>query len=114
LIRLFDLAGSRHGRRATFGAVALASVVAVAGCGGSSSASTGSSSGSGTSQTSALSKCLEEHGVTPPQGAGGGGFGGGGSGATPHARPTGSAASSFRQALQACGGSAGFHGGSAG
>lgn len=113
MIRLFDLAGSRHGRRVMFGAVALASVVAVAGCGGSSSASTGSSSGSSTSQTSALRKCLEEHGVTPPQGAGGGGFGGG-SGATPHARPTGSAPSSFRQALQACGGSAGLHGGSAG
>jgi hypothetical protein len=100
-----------------FGAVALASVVAAAGCGGGSSAGTGSSSGSssssGTSQTSTLRKCLEQHGVTPPQGAGGGGFGGG-SGATPRARPTGSAASSFKQALQACGGSAGFRGGSAG
>jgi hypothetical protein len=116
LISLFDLPGSKQGRRAIrpaiFGAVALASVVAVAGCGGGSSAGSGSSSSS--SKTSSFSKCLEEHGVTPPQGAGSGGFGGSGSGATPHARPTGSAASSFKQAIQACGGSGNFHGGSAG
>jgi hypothetical protein len=114
LISLFDPPGGKQGRRAIrpaiFGAVALASVVAVAGCGGSSA---GSGSSSSSSQSSAFRKCLEEHGVTPPQGAGGG-FGGGGSGATPHAQPTGSAASSFKQAIQACGGSGGFHGGSAG
>src|ERR1700761_278511 len=116
LISLFDLPGSKQGRRAIrpaiFGAVALASVVAVAGCGGGSSAGTGSSSSS--SQTSAFSKCLEQHGVTPSQGAGGGGGGGGGgSSASPQARPTGAGPSSFKQAIQACGGSGASHGGSA-
>jgi hypothetical protein len=130
LISLFDLPGSKHGRRAIrptiFGAVALAAVIGVVGCGGSSSAGTGSSSGtsssgtsssgkssSGTSLSSSLQKCLEEHGVTAPQGAGGGGAGGS-SGATPQARPTGSASSSFKQAMEACRGSGGSQSGSAG
>jgi hypothetical protein len=79
------------------GAVALIVGLAAAGCGASSP-----SSGSGTSQRTSQSsfrQCLERHGVTPPQGRPPGGSG------TPHPRPTGSAAASFRQAIQACGGS---------
>jgi hypothetical protein len=78
------------------GAVALTAALATAGCGASSPPS-----GSGTSQDTAQSafrQCLERHGVTPLQGRPPGGSG------TPHARATGSAAASFRQAMQACGG----------
>ena len=107
----------RMSRPAVLGTVTLTTVLAVAGCGassaGSGSAGSGSGSGSGTSQSSTLKKCLEQHGVTLPQGRPSGGATGGGSG-TPRARPTGSTASSFRQALQACGGSFGSHTGSAG
>jgi hypothetical protein len=82
------------------GAVVLTAALAVAGCGASSSSS---SSGSGTSQSasqnSAFRQCLERHGVTLPQGRPSGGTG------TPHLRPTGSAAGSFGQAAQVCGGS---------
>jgi hypothetical protein len=110
-----DLPGSKQRRRAIrpaiFSAVALTTVIAVAGCGGGSSA--GTSSSSGTSQSSTVQKCLEEHGVTKPQGAGGGGAGGG-SGATPQARPTGSGSSSLKQAMEACRGSGGSKSGSAG
>jgi hypothetical protein len=100
------------------GAVMLTAALAVTGCGASSSSSS-SSSGSGTSQNasqnSAFRQCLERHGVTLPQGRPSGGTG------TPHPRPTGtlhprptgSAAGSFGQAAQACGGSLPSHAGSA-
>jgi hypothetical protein len=88
-------------RPGVLGAVVLTAALAAAGCGAGSS----SSSGSGTSPNSAFRQCLERHGVTPPQG---GPFGGGGGTGTPRPRPTGSAAGSFRQAVQACGG---FRGG---
>lgn len=99
------------------GAVALTAVLAAAGCGATSSSGTGTSSGSGsssgtgTSQSSSFRKCLQQHGLALPQG----GRPAGGSGA-PRPRPTGSAASSFRQAIQACGGGGGFpgHAGTAG
>ncbi|MGD0556355.1 MAG: hypothetical protein ABSA93_15430 [Streptosporangiaceae bacterium] len=84
-------------RSAAIGAVALTTVLAVAGC-GSSSTSTGSSSGSSSSKSS-FEKCLEQHGVTPPSG---GNFPRGGSTASPRPRPTGSRSSSFQQAIQAC------------
>jgi hypothetical protein len=98
----------RLARPAVLGAIALVAIVAVAvaACGGSTG------SGSGTSQSSSFKTCLEQHGVTLPQGGAPGG-GAGGSGAA-HPRPTGSAASSFQKAIQACGGSSGFRPGSAG
>jgi hypothetical protein len=92
-------------RSTALSATALAAVIFVAGCSSSSAGSSGS--GSGTTQNTAFRKCLQQHGVTPPAG---GAFGGG-SGA-PHPRPTGSASASFRQAIQACGGS--FRGGRSG
>jgi hypothetical protein len=99
--------------------VALTAALGVAGCGASSSSGSGSS-GSGssgnTSQNSAFRQCLQQHGITLPQGRLGGSGGSGGSGGgtgTPRARPTGSAASAFRQAIQACGGG-GFPGGGPG
>jgi hypothetical protein len=106
---LIRLSHSRAAARpAVLGAVALTAVVAVAGCGSSSSVSSGSGSGSGTSQSSTVQQCLKKHGFTASSGRrpGGGGGGNGGS-ATPRPRPTGSAASSFRQAIKACGGSFG-------
>ena len=90
----------------TVGLVAFGAL-ALAGCGGGSSS--GSSSTSSASQSSSFKSCLEKHGLTAPAG----GKAGGGSG-TPHARPTGSAASSFQQAMQACRGSSGSGPGSAG
>jgi hypothetical protein len=89
------------------GAVVLTAALAAAGCGAGSSSSSGSGTSPSTSQNSAFRQCLERHGVTPPQG---GPFGGSG---TPRPRPTGSAAGSFRQAVQACGGfrGGGFRGG---
>jgi hypothetical protein len=96
----------RVARPAVLGIVALVAIVAVgvAACGGGSSSSgSGSSSGTSTSQTS-FKTCLEQHGVTAPQG---GGTGGGGGSGTPQARPTGSAGSSFKTAMQACRGSSG-------
>ena len=83
----------------------LTAALAAAGCGAGSSSSSGSGTSPNTSQNSAFRQCLERHGVTPPQG---GPFGGGGGTGTPRPRPTGSAAGSFRQAVQACGG---FRGG---
>jgi hypothetical protein len=91
------------------GAAALASALALAGCSASSSTAPRStaSSGTGTSQAS-FRKCLERHGLTLPA------FGGApGNNSTPHPRPRGSAPSSFRKAIQACGGfrGGGFPGG---
>jgi hypothetical protein len=74
----------------------LTAALAAAGC-GTSSSSSGSGTSQNTSQSSSFRQCLERHGVTPPQ------HPPGGSGA-PQAPPTGSASSSFRQAVQACGG----------
>ena len=96
-------------RPGVLGAVVLTAALAAAGCGAGSSSS-GSGTSPNTSQNSAFRQCLERHGVTPPQG---GPFGGGGGTGTPRPRPTGSAAGSFRQAVQACGGfrGGGFPGG---
>jgi hypothetical protein len=87
-------------RPGVLGAVVLTAALAAAGCGAGSSSSSGSGTSPNTSQNSAFRQCLARHGVTPPQG---GPFGGGGTG-SPRPRPTGSAAGSFRQAVQACGG----------
>jgi len=103
LTRLSHSLPGRAARPGVLGAVVLTAILATAGCGASSS-----SSGSGTSQNSAFRQCLERHGVTPPQGRPSGGTG------VPHPRPTGSAAGSFRQAMQACGGSFPGHAGSSG
>ena len=103
---------ARPSRPVALGAVALTAVVAVTGCGSSPAGSPGSgtSQNSGTSQSSAFRQCLEKHGVNLPSGHLPGGGGGGNGGTTaPHPRPSGSAASAFRQAIQACGGS-GFGG----
>jgi hypothetical protein len=92
-------------------AVALTAAAALAGCGSepASTSNSGPSRTSAPSQSSAFRQCLEKHGITPQ-------FGGrpsGGTGAA-HPRPTGSAASAFHQAVQACGGSFGGHAGPAG
>jgi hypothetical protein len=89
------------------GAVVLTAVLAVSGCGASSSSS-GPGTSQNASQNSAFRQCLERHGVTSPQGRPSGGTG------APHPQPTGSASSSFRQAMQACHGSLPGHAGSSG
>jgi hypothetical protein len=92
-------------KSAAIGAVALAGVLALAGCGSTSTGSSGSgSSGSGSSQSSSFRECLQQHGITPPSG---GHFPGSGSTASPHPRPTGSRSSSFQQVIKDCGGSGG-------
>jgi hypothetical protein len=82
-----------------------------AGCSASSASPTPASSGSSSSGSSGSSgsqasfrQCLQKQGVSLPQGRPSAGSG------QPHARPTGSAASAFRKAMQACGGH-GFPGG---
>jgi hypothetical protein len=97
---------SRSVRSAAYGTAALVAVAAVAGCGASSPGSSGSGSSSGGSHSTSFRQCLEKHGVTPPSG----GRPSGSSGA-PHPRPTGSAATAFRKAIQDCGGSGGGFGG---
>jgi hypothetical protein len=87
-------------KSAAIGAVALAGMLALAGCGSTST----STSGSGSSQSSSFRECLEQHGITPPSG---GHFPGSGSTASPHPRPTGSRSSSFQQVIKDCGGSGG-------
>lgn len=105
MIRLSHSAGP-----AVAGLVAVAALAAVTGCGSGSPGPSVSGSGSvsGTSQSSSFRQCLEKHGVTPPSGGHPPGSGGT---AVPHPRPTGSAASAFRQAIRACGGFGGFGGG---
>ena len=97
MTRLSHSLPGRAARPGVLGAVVLTAALAAAGCGASSSSS-GSGTSQNTSQSSAFRQCLERHGVTPPQGHPPGGTG------VPHPRPTGSAAGSFRQAVQACGG----------
>jgi hypothetical protein len=76
-----------------------------AGCSASSATPTpASSSSSGSGSQASFRQCLQRQGVSLPQGRPAAGSG------QPHARPTGSAASSFRKALKACGGG-GFPGG---
>ena len=79
-----------------------------AGCSASSASPTPASSGSSSSGSSgsqaSFRQCLQKQGVSLPQGRPAAGSG------QPHARPTGSAASAFRKAMQACGGH-GFPGG---
>jgi hypothetical protein len=78
------------------------------GCSASSATPTPASSGSSSPGSQAsFRQCLQRQGVSLPQGrpsAGGG---------QPQARPTGSAASAFRQALKACGGGTFPRGGNA-
>jgi hypothetical protein len=94
-------------RPAALSAVALTAVLAVAGCGSSST-----TSGSSSSQSSAFRKCLQQHGVSLPSGAGH--FPGAGSTASPRPRPTGSRSSSFQQVIKDCGGTGGFGGAGSG
>lgn len=76
------------------------------GCSASSAAPAPASSGSSSSGSQAsFRQCLQKQGVSLPQGRPAAGSG------QPQARPTGSAASAFRKALQACGGGRGFGGG---
>jgi hypothetical protein len=80
-----------------------------AGCSASSASPTPASSGSpGPGSQASFRQCLQRQGVSLPQGRPAAGSG------QPHARPTGSAASAFRKAIKACGGSfpgGGFPGG---
>jgi hypothetical protein len=80
------------------GALLLAGVLAT-GCSASSATPSPASSGSSSPGSQAsFRQCLQRHGVSLPQGRPSPGSG------QPKARPTGSAASAFRQALKACGG----------
>lgn len=74
-----------------------------AGCSASSAAPAPASSGSSSSGSNAsFRQCLQRQGVSLPQGRPSAGSG------QPPARPTGSAASAFRKAIQACGDSGSF------
>ncbi len=85
------------------GPLLLAGTLAV-GCSASSATPAPASSGSSSSGSNAsLRQCLQRQGVSLPQGS----RPSPGSG-QPQARPTGSAASAFRKAIQACGGSGSF------
>ena len=110
---LFEHSSRRRGWLAGLGSVALAATV-TAGCAASStSPSPASASSSGPARSASFTQCLKKHGVAPPAGFGqGGGFGGGGGQGSgqPQARPTGAAASAFRDAMKACG-ATGFPGG---
>jgi hypothetical protein len=108
----FQHSSRRHGWLPVLGSVALAATL-TAGCAASSSTSPSpaSSGSSGPARSASFSQCLKKHGVTPPPGFGqGGGGGAGGGGGQPQARPTGAAASGFRNAMKACG-ATGFPGG---
>jgi hypothetical protein len=108
LTSIHQLSISKRASRRLIGPVLLVSAL-VAGCssGTSPNPSPSSSAGVGASTSSSLRQCLKKHGVTlpahrptgnggyPPAGGFGGGFGGGGAGGS----------STFRKALQACGGS---------
>ena len=110
---LFQRSHRRRGWLPVLGSAALAATL-TAGCAASSTTPSPAPSGSSAPARSAsFSQCLKKHGVTPPAGFGaGGGFGGGGGqgSSRPHARPTGAAASAFRNAMKACG-ATGFPGG---
>lgn len=74
-----------------------------AGCSASSAAPAPASSGSSSpGRQASFRQCLQRQGVSLPQGRPPAGSG------QPQARPTGSAASAFRKAIQACGGSGSF------
>jgi hypothetical protein len=78
------------------------------GCSASSATPTPASSGSSSPGSQAsFRQCLQRQGVSLPQGRPSAGSG------QPQARPTGSAASAFRQALKACGGGTFPRGGNA-
>jgi hypothetical protein len=115
LTSLFQTSSRRRGWLPVLGSVALAATL-TAGCAASStSPAPAPSSSSGSARSASFTQCLQKHGVTPPAGFGqGGGFGGGGGrgSSQPHARPTGAAASAFRDAMKACG-ATGFPGGHA-
>jgi hypothetical protein len=88
------------------GPIVLAATLA-AGCSSSSPTPAPASSGAaGSGSNTSFRQCLQKQGVSLPSG----GRPSPGSG-QPQARPTGSAASAFRKAMQACGGGRGFGGG---
>jgi hypothetical protein len=107
-------------RRVPLALATLVATGAIAACGsssGSSTSSTSSSASSSSGNRTAFVACLQQHGVTPPPGAGNGGTRpGGGNGGKPPAGANGGGAaaagsgSSARQAaLKACG-ATGLHG----
>jgi hypothetical protein len=80
------------------GSLVLAGALAT-GCSASSAAPTPAASGpSSPGRQASVRQCLQRHGVSLPQGRPSAGSG------QPRARPTGSAASAFRNAVAACGG----------
>jgi hypothetical protein len=98
LISLYQSLASGRSRLPVLGSIVLATALA-AGCSASSAApAPASSSSAGPGSNAAFRQCLQRQGVSLPQGRPPQGSG------QPHARPTGSAASAFRKALQACGG----------
>jgi hypothetical protein len=98
LISLYQSLASGRARLPVLGPIVLAAALA-AGCSASSAApAPASSSSAGPGSNAAFRQCLQRQGVSLPQGRPSQGSG------QPHARPTGSAASAFRQALKACGG----------
>jgi hypothetical protein len=113
VISVYQRSSRRPAWLPALGPVVLAAAL-TAGCSASAASPSPASSGSpGSGGSASISQCLKKHGVTPPPGFGqGGGPGGAGgqAGGHPRARPTGGAASTFRNALKACG-ATGFHGG---
>jgi hypothetical protein len=88
------------GRRAwlpVLGPLLLAGTLA-AGCSASSTPVPSTSGSSNSGSNASFRQCLQRQGVSLPQGRPSPGSG------QPQARPAGSAASSFRKALKACGG----------
>ena len=97
----------RRARLLVLGPLLLAGALA-AGCTASSATpAPASSSSSGSGSQASFRQCLQKQGLSLPQGRPSAGSG------EPHSRPTGSAASAFRNALKACGGGSFPRGGSA-
>lgn len=102
MISLYQALGRRR-PAFVIGPVLLAATLAT-GCSAASSPAASPSSAPGRPGSASFRQCLQSHGLKLPASRPSPGSG------QPHVRPTGSAASAFRKALQACGG--GFGGGS--
>jgi hypothetical protein len=103
----FQYLVQRRARLLVLGPLLLAGALA-AGCSASSATpAPASSSSSGSGSQASFRQCIQKQGLSLPQGRPSAGSG------QPHSRPTGSAASAFRNALKACGGGSFPRGGNA-